>query len=690
MRIGCHRRLTGIAGAAALVLTLGGQAAFADAPVETAIKDLATAIGGSADWTAGYRSLSYDAATDTAVISGLQLATRRGDLKVEFETISIVGYAPAAGGGFTAKAIKADGGAVDAGAVKAALVDISFEDVGVPALKGGAFDPEKPFSSMISMYSGVIRSTMGHGHVGSLSLVETIEGITSRVSYENFDISDFHDGKTATVSAGPLKLESPSPDGLVDITIGSVAGSDIDAGAMMRAYDPSTYGPGGIGDMIWHQTLGHAAYKDITMQVPGVQLAIGEFSMDGLKVRQPTHSFAPLLDFAMAHPGMSQQEMADAAREEAVDLLSSIAMGRFAVSGIKVQASGVTQFDLGDVSLSDFSIEGLGEFAIDGLVAAVEGQGAVKIGRFAFGGIKFPDIELLRTASKAGLGSGNTDVPFDPATLAPKLGFLEASGIDIQTTDVPHIGLDRMRVDLGGYVGYLPTRVSSTIVGLDVPLDSLDRSARETFKRLGYDRVSLDYDLKLGWDEPKQQLDIDNIRIRAANVGGMTASAVIGGLTREMVEHPDSPDGAQDLSLVSGKMTLNDESIVGKGLGLLAEKLKVPQDKFRQQFADALPFLLSLSALNDPTLMTMIRQSGLLKKLAPALKTFIAEPSGSLTLTVAPTQPVKLVDVLDAAQKAPENLIGLLNLSFSAEAGKPAPDEKPQAAPNNTSGAAQQ
>src|SRR5262249_56103752 len=114
------------------------------------------------------------------------------------------------------------------------------------------------------------------------------------------------------------------------------------------------------------------------------------------------------------------------------------------------------------------------------------------------------------------------------------------------------------------------------------------------------------------------------------------------GLRGEMLERAENLDGAGNLGLVTGELTFSDESIVGNGLDLLAEKLKAPPDKFRQQFADALPFLLSMSALSNPALMTIIRQSGLLQKLNPALKTFIAAPSGSITLTMRPPAPVGL------------------------------------------------
>jgi hypothetical protein len=163
----------------------------------------------------------------------------------------------------------------------------------------------------------------------------------------------------------------------------------------------------------------------------------------------------------------------------------------------------------------------------------------------------------------------------------------------------------------------------------------------------------------------------------------MTASAVIGGVTRALIEHPDSPEGTQNLALVSAKLSFNDESIVGKGLALLAEKFKAPPDKFRQQFADALPGLLLFSGLSNPQLMNTLRQSGFLQKLTPALKTFVAEPSGTITFGLAPAQPVGVLAIAEAVEKAPETLVGLLNLSVSAEPGAPPPADKPQDSGNS-------
>jgi len=678
MKMGFRRQSMAYAGAVVLFFPLAGEAALADAPVETAIKDLVASIDSSSDWSAAYRNLAYDAVSDTAVVSGLSIATKNGNAKIDFESIQVAGYAAAADGGFTAKSIKADGGAVDAGPIKLAIGEVVLDDVGIPAIAGRSFDATKPFTSMMAMYPNIRKVSLGHGRIGSLSLIEVLQGVTSRVTYDNFEMSGLHDGKTDSITAGPIKLETPSPDGLVAISIASVEGSGIDMGAMIHVYNPAEYGSDGAGDLVWQPVLGHAAYKGIDMQLPGAKFAMDEFSADDFRMRQPKHSFAPFLDLAMTHPNLNDQDMDPSAREAVIDMFSAFYLGRFGVSGIKLEASGTTQFALDDFHVKDVSIEGLGEFAFDGVAASVEGQGAVTIGHFAFGGMKFPDAELLRTAIKSAGASGDVPpLPFPPTRLIPTLGFIEAGGIDVQTVDVPHVALDKLRVDLSDYVGYLPTKVSSAITGLEAPVDSMDRQSRETFKRLGYDRLNLDYRLKYAWEEGKQQLDIDDFHVRAAGIGGMTASAAIAGVTRAMIEHPDNAEGTQNLAMVSAKLSFSDESIVGKGLALLAEKFKAPPDKFRQQFADALPGLLLFSGMTNPQLMTTLRQSGFLQKLTPALKTFVAEPSGTITFTLAPAEPVGVAAIAEALQNAPETLVGLVNLSVSAE---------PAAAPDKAGG----
>ena len=182
-----------------------------------------------------------------------------------------------------------------------------------------------------------------------------------------------------------------------------------------------------------------------------------------------------------------------------------------------------------------------------------------------------------------------------------------------------------------------------------------------------------DYGLRVDWDEGTETLTVGDFHVRIADLGAVTASGAFGGLTRAaLLAVSDMAEAGPMLSLINAKITFTDESIVDKGLAMLAEKMHVPPDKFRQQFADALPFLLSVTVLTDPTMMKIFRQSGLLGKVTPAIKTFMAAPGSSITVTLAPPKPVPLESIAPAVETAPETVVDMLGFSLSAEAG-PAP-----------------
>jgi hypothetical protein len=668
---GLRRRLITLGGAAACLLP-AATSAFAEEPVETAIRDLVAAIDASPAWAATYRDLSYDAATATATVSDLAIATEQGDAKVNFQKVAVAEYAAAAGGGFTARSITADGGSVSIGPAKIAITDVGLNDLAIPAMSGAAYDAQRPFTSLIRIYSQILGVKLRQAHIGSIALREEIGGITSLVSYQNFQMDNFSDGKVAAVRTGPLKLETPSPDGLVAMTVESVESSNIDLGAFIRVSDPEAY-VNGAGDLVWHQAIGTAAYRNLEMELPGAKLAIGSFSIDDFKVRQPRRSFAGFLDTMLANPDMSEPAKAELAKKNVFNMLAAFGVGRYQMTGLNVSASGLDKLAVGEFHVSELSSDGLGEFGVSGVEGAVEGQGSVKIGKFGFGGIAFPPIDLVVAAIDAE-DKGET---FDTTKLVPKLGFIEAGGLDIQTPDIPRTTLGKFRIDLGKYVGFVPTSIAAEVSDLDVPTAIMERDAREMFARIGHDRIVMSYGLKLGWDEASETVTVDDFHVGVKDLGSVAVAAALAGLARAAIENPDLlSEAIPNLALRDAKITFTDESIVGKGLEILAEKMRVPADKFRQQFADALPFLLSISALNNPAIMAIVKQSGLLTKLTPAIKTFVAAP-GSLILSLAPATPVSLAAITAAAEAAPETLPALLNLSITAE-----PAAKPPGAPS--------
>ena len=82
-------------------------------------------------------------------------------------------------------------------------------------------------------------------------------------------------------------------------------------------------------------------------------------------------------------------------------LLSIYGIGKIAMHDLDVSAPASTRFHLGGFSMADMSSDGIGDFTIDDFNTSVAGQGAVKLGKFSFGGVVFPPIEAIVAAVKA-------------------------------------------------------------------------------------------------------------------------------------------------------------------------------------------------------------------------------------------------------------------------------------------------
>ena len=300
----------GLAAGAGLALFV--QTAAAEAPVETAIKGWVASIDASPDWQAAYKSLTYDAASDRAVLTGLTIRSQVPGVGIDFGVVALTGFVAVPDGGFTATRITADEGTVAVGPIKVAVSDAEVNAFAMPALPAIVWDPQRPFTSIVKAYAPLSRMAMTNGRIGSLGLIETNAGVSSRVVYDEFRIDRWAGGKIAAVTAGPLSMESPNPDGLVRMKVASLESHDIDIDAALRVFDPDRYS-GGIGDGVWHKVTGLTAYHDFAVAGPGVKMTMTLASAEDFKLRQPRHSFAGYLDRIMVNPNAAPRRPAIAA-----------------------------------------------------------------------------------------------------------------------------------------------------------------------------------------------------------------------------------------------------------------------------------------------------------------------------------------------------------------------------------------
>jgi hypothetical protein len=346
--------------------------------------------------------------------------------------------------------------------------------------------------------------------------------------------------------------------------------------------------------------------------------------------------------------------------------------------------------------MTDLSIDGLGEFAIEGFEAAVRGQFAMRLGRFAIGGIPFGGIDGLNRLA-ASLDSGKD---IDPTSVVPSIGFLELADLDVQTPDIDRLSLARIRLDTSDYVGLVPSATTFEMSGLVVPTNAItDRQARALMERFGYEKIDLNFFAEAAWKPAGQVLTVKDLRFSLKDMGGMAMNFAVGGFPLPALQDDKALQAAlPGMTFLNGELTFQDESIIGNGLDMLAEQMHARPDAFRQQFADAIPFFLSMATANDPQLLALIQRSGLLPKLIPVVRDFVAVPGSSITFSAKPLTPVGVMAIAQAAESAPSTLADLLGLTITGKRGEvaPPPEEEnkveppPPAPPTQSPGAAQQ
>lgn len=632
-------------------VSLATWAAIAAEPVEEAISGWIAQIDAAPNWSAKFDTLDYDSSSDTAVVTGLTVEHKPAGLTLNFEPISFSGYGEPGDGTFRADIISSDGVTITAAGVAGSISDLRFEAIGnVPKdfSAGPAWDPQRPFTSLMRAYSRFVDIELEHGEVGAMSLVAEADGEDVVMSYKDIAIDGWSDGKIASATSGPLTIESVTPEGPFTISVASTAGRDFDYAAMLRVYDPDQY-VGGVGDGIWRNAAAFFEYQGITFDGPDARVTLASAGIENFRVRQPERSFTEFFDRAMLDPHSNQEPTPEEFRA-IFAYLSSYSVGAMTFRELKVDSNDGSTGKLGGISILDFSSDGIDEFSVEDFAATMPDEGFVNVARIAFGGVVFPPMEAFIEAMEA--EEAGTEFDFNKVT--GQIAFFEALGIDVDVPDSPRFKLDKARLDLGNYVGAIPTLLALDIAGADLPADAIeDPRLRSMWLALGYDRVLADFSANLAWNEPEQSVAIEDLRLSVDDVGAVSLNALLAGLTREALLDVDRlPDALIGMSFVGGSLVLEDYPVLDRWIDQQAVATGQEPAQLRQQIA----VLLTALTAN-------IGNSGLRDQLQRVLAASVMIP-GSITATAMPTAPVPLAALAVLAQEAPANLPDLLGISI--------------------------
>jgi hypothetical protein len=618
-----------------------------------AVRAWIAAVDASPEWKAATTSVTTDT-SGNVVIAGLAIGAERGDIAIGFDKTTLAGLAIGVDGGFSARSVTVDSGTVQYGFATFGLTLVEVSGLKVPSLDAVAFDPARPFTSLLKAYAALTRVTLSGGRIATLTIIEKMQGITSRVAYENLRIGGLDAGKLTSLEAGPLSMISPAPETLAEIKIDRAEMRDIDLNAFLHVYDPNAYA-GGKGDMIWRNAFGHAAYRGFVMNLPGARLSIADVDIQRFSVRQPPHSFAAWLD-SSAGAASTGLPPSDA---ELAALIATFGVGRLSVSDLKVEATGIDTLSLKSFSLAGLSSDALAEFSIEGFHGGVEGALSVDLGRFAVGGMTLPGAEpmvaAVRTAERGG------DVDF--SSLAPTLAFVEIAGVKVEMPELPRVAIDSLRADLGGYVGAVPTKLGVKFAGLDVPTRLFPiRVLAGMLASFGNDRVVADGGANLAWNEATRDVTLDGLSLDMKDIGTVAGSARLTGLTRDaLLESGSLLAALPGIVFTGGTFTFTDKSLIERGLASRAAAMKVDPVKLRTQLATAVPFMLGFLGNAD-----------FQKQVGPILKAFMLSP-GTITATLAPPSPVPVPKIAETLRTEPQTLPTVLGVSVKGD--QPANDK---------------
>lgn len=643
------RKLRAIVTAMGLGIALVPAAtpAVADDELFRSVLTSVYSIDASPYWSARMRDLDVDEDRATVSIGSLTVAAERGRFAVTLEDATLAGIKETADGGLTASSLAVGRIVFATAGSSVTATALRFDDIGAPALTGIAYDRAKPFTSLIGAYAALARMRSAGGRIGEIEIRESDQGQTSQIEYDNVVFGALDDGKLLSAAAGPLTMRAPAAEPLAELRVERAEAKGVDLDALVHVFDPLRY-IAGIGDGEWRRAADEAWYRDITLTVPSIRLTIGSVAMEGMSVRQPSESFAPLID-ALTSPRWPTPRTMERLRSTYLGaLISAFGFDRFSVGDVVLTATGIDQLTLGSFTMTKASSDGFGEISIEDLVAAIAGQGAAQAGRFAFHDVAMPGFDTIGEALERAQSGRDVDL----SALAPKIGAIDAAEIHLQAIEFPGLAVGGLRADFDNHVGTVPTALALKLEDLDVATAALpSASARTLIAGLGYDRIGVDATLSLNWHEADETLSLDDFELDIANFGNTTADLVLAGLTREAIERGDDESAFNDLRFERARVTFEDRSVVDRSLAMRADLLNIPLDRLKQQLSGALPLMLAV--LGDQA-----------KTIVPVLQDFIKTP-GTLTIEATPDSPVPIVEIENAIRSRPQSLPGLLSVSLS-------------------------
>lgn len=196
---------------------------------------------------------------------------------------------------------------------------------------------------------------------------------------------------------------------------------------------------------------------------------------------------------------------------------------------------------------------------------------------------------------------------------------------------------------------------SLIIDDLSVPADLMEGEAKAFMKASGYAGLMLDVTVDAAYDAAGKTLDLNTLTLDAQEMGVLDFSAQLGGIAEDMLRDSEQIRGLMaTATLRAARLSFSNDSIFEKGLDFAAMLTGQDPAQLKAQAPFALGF--ALAQINNEAFTEMVTQ---------AVTEFLDDPK-SLTVTIAPENPVPVAQIAGAAMSSPKVVPDLLNVAVEA------------------------
>lgn len=351
-------------------------------------------------------------------------------------------------------------------------------------------------------------------------------------------------------------------------------------------------------------------------------------------------------------------------RNATLDFTSAEAQGEnVVIKGAKL-SQGPNDQTLGDLTFENVSGSTADGWTVEKIAIPDITQSKDKT-QTTLSGMMVEGLELVGT-SKAGLPAAKSfsDLYFDKATI----GSVSIKQDGKEVFDLTDASIDNTIGDDG--------KLTSEF-GVDTFKADLQPSGEakgaQALKDMGYATIDGAMSGTANWDPKSGLLQLDPFDVTVDDAGNLSFTYAISGYTPDFItslqqvqqQMSANPDNSQatgmammglisQLYLNSADVTFIDDSLTGKLLDYYAKQ----NGQTREQLSENLVGML-------PAVLSYVQNPEFQKKATDAVTAYLADPQ-SLSITVAPENPVPATQLIGAAMGAPQTLPGVLSLNVTA------------------------